>query len=44
MLQSLPVNGFEWAEGTSEFNEDFIKRYNEERDERCFLEADIPYL
>ena len=43
MLQKLPVNNFEWIEDTSQFNEDFIKSYNEESDEGYFLEADIPY-
>ena len=33
MLQKLPVNNFEWLEDTSQFNEDFIKDYNEENDE-----------
>ena len=28
---------------TSQFNEDFIKGYNEERDEEYFLEVDIQY-
>ena len=44
MLQKLPVNNFEWAKDTSQFNEDFIKNYNEERDEGYFLEADVQYL
>ena len=30
MLQNLAVNDFEWIEDTSQFNEDFIKSYNEE--------------
>ena len=29
---------------TSQFNEDFIKRYNEESDEGYFLEVDVQYL
>ena len=33
MSQKLPVNNFEWIKDTSQFNEDFIKTYN-----------DIPYL
>ena len=37
MSQQLPVNNFEWIEETSEFNEDFIKNYNEESDEGYFL-------
>ena len=37
MLRKLPVNNFEWIGDTSQFNEDFIKNYNEESDERYFL-------
>ena len=44
MCQKLPINNFEWIEDTSQFNEDFIKIYNEESDERYFLEADVQYL
>ena len=29
---------------TSQINEDFIKNYNEEIDERYFLEVDVQYL
>ena len=36
MSQKLPLNNFESIEETSQFNEDFIKNYNEE----C-LEFDI---
>ena len=32
MSQNLLVNNFEWIEGTSQFNEDFLKNYNEEID------------
>ena len=28
--QKLPVNNFEWIVDTSQFNEDFIKSYNEQ--------------
>ena len=31
MPQKLPVNDFEWVEGISEFNKDFIKNYNERK-------------
>ena len=31
-------------EDTFQFNEDFIKNYNEESDEGYFLEVDIQYL
>ena len=44
MLQRLPVNKFEWINDTSQFNEDFIKNYNEESDEGYFLEVDVQYL
>ena len=29
MLQKLSVNNFEWIKNTYQFNEDFIKNYNE---------------
>ena len=37
MSQKLPVNNFEWIQDTSQFNEDFIKNYNEESDERYLM-------
>ena len=43
MSQKLPVNKFEWIKDTSQFNEDFIKRFNEERDEGYFLEVNVQY-
>ena len=36
MQQKLSVNSFEWIKDTSQFNEDFIKNYNEESDEGYF--------
>ena len=42
-VEKLLVNGFEWVEDTSQFNEDFIKSYNEESDEEYFLEVDDQY-
>ena len=44
MSQKLPVNNFQWIKDTSQFNEDFIKNYNEESDEGYFLEVDVQYL
>ena len=44
MSQKLPVNNFDWIEETSQFNNDFIKIYNEKGDEGYFLEDDIQYL
>ena len=43
MLQRFSVNNFEWIENISEFNEDFIKSYNEQSDEGYFLDVDIQY-
>ena len=42
--KSFPVNNFEWVKETSQFNEDFIKNYNEKSDEGYFLEVDVQYL
>ena len=41
MSQELPVNDFEWIKDTSQFNEDFVKNYNEESDEGYFLTMKI---
>ena len=41
MFQKLPINKFKWIEETSQFNEDFIKNYNEERDKGYLLEVDV---
>ena len=32
MPQKLPINGFKWVEKTSQFNNGFIKNYNEDSD------------
>ena len=44
MSQELQINNFKWIKDTSQFNEDFIKNYNEESSEGCFLEVGIQYL
>ena len=44
MSQKFPVNNFEWIKDTFQFNEDFIKNYNEESDEGYFLKVDVQYL
>ena len=36
ILQKLPVNNFKWIEDAFQFNEDFIKNYNEESNEGIF--------
>ena len=43
MSQKVPINNFGWVKDTSQFNEDFIKNYNEKSDEGYFLEVDIQY-
>ena len=42
--QKLSVNNFEWIDDTSQFNEYFIKSYNEESDKDYFLEVDVQYI
>ena len=44
MSQKLPVNTFEWIKDTSQFNEDFIKSYNEESDIGQLLEVDVIFI
>ena len=41
MSQKLPVNSFEWIKNNSQFNEDFIKKYN---DKEYFREVDVQYF
>ena len=43
MWQKVPVNNFEWIEDAFQFNEDFMKSYNEESDEGYFPEVDVQY-
>ena len=43
MSLKLPGNGFKWVEDTSQFNEDFIKSYNEESDKIFFFGVDVQY-
>ena len=43
MSQNVPVDTFEWIKYTSQFNKDFVEKYNEENDEGYFLEVDIQY-
>ena len=43
MPEKFSVNNFAWIKDTSKFNEDFIKNYNKESDERYFLEVDVQY-
>ena len=43
MSKRLPVNEFKRFEHISEFNEDFIKSYNDKSDEAYFSEVDVEY-
>ena len=43
MSQKLPTNGFKWVEDLSQFNEGFIKKYDENSYIGYFLEADLEY-
>ena len=43
MSQKLPVDDFGWVEKTSQFNEDFIKSYNDDSDKERFLEVYVQY-
>ena len=43
MSQKLPVSGFEQVKKLSKFNEDFIKKYDENSDTGYFLEVDVEY-
>ena len=44
MSQKLPVGAFKWVEETSQFNEDFIKNYNEDSGIGYFIGADVNIL
>ena len=43
MSQKLPVNNFKWIRDTSQFNENFIKKFNEEKNKGYFLEVNVQY-
>ena len=43
MSQKLPVNGFKWVKNLSKFNEDFMKKYDENSNTVYFLESVIEY-
>ena len=42
-VSKLPVNGFKWVENLLEFNEDFIKKYDEDSNTGYFLEVNVEY-
>ena len=41
--QELPLNSFKRAEGLSQFNEDFIKNYDENSDKIYIFEVELEY-
>ena len=43
MSQKLPVNGFKWVKNLSQFNESFIRNYDENSDVGYFLEVGFNY-
>ena len=43
MFQKLPVNGFRWKKNVSEFDENFIRSYDEDSNKRYILEVDVEY-
>ena len=43
MSEKLPANGLKWVEDLSQFNEDFIKNYDENSNKGYFVEVDVDY-
>ena len=43
MSQKLPVDGFDWIKKLFEFNEDFIKNYDENNGKIYIIEVDVEY-
>ena len=43
MSQTLPLVAFKWVGETSQFNDNFIKRYNEDTNTGYLLEVDVQY-
>ena len=43
MSQTLPLNDFKQVDEASEFNEYFVKSYNDERYGVTFLEVDVQH-
>ena len=40
---SIRINAFKWVKDLSQFNEHFIKNYDENSNIRYFLEVDVEY-
>ena len=43
ICEKLPVNGFKWVEDLSQFNEGFIKIFDENSNNGYFIEVDLEY-
>ena len=43
MSQKLHVSGFKWKKHMLKFNEEFIKKYDEDSDKGYILEVDVKY-
>ena len=43
MSQKLPVNGFKWKKNMLKFNEEFMKKYDEDSDKGYILKGDVEY-
>ena len=43
MSQNLPVDNSEWIKDNFQFNEDFIKNYNQKSDKGYFLQVYVQY-
>ena len=43
LSQKLLLGGFKWVKEDSQFNKNFIKSYNDDGDEGCFLQIDVQY-
>ena len=43
MSEPLPVDVFDWIKDLSKIDEDFIKSYDKDSNNRCILEVDVEY-
>ena len=43
MSQELPIDSFKWVKDLLEFNEKFMKNYDENSDKGYILEVDVQY-
>ena len=42
-VSEIPLGGFKWVEKPSQFNENYVKSYNDDSDEWYFLKIDVQY-